>query len=52
MSGITVIQWITSVINNVMTTRYITLSAEIGYAMTTSEAAMRFFIEINKFWRR
>ena len=40
------------IINNVMTTRYITLLAGTSNVMTTSVATMQIFIEINNFRRQ
>ena len=45
---VAVIQWITSChrLNNVMTTRVLTLSAGTSNVMTTSVTTMQFFVEI------
>ena len=45
----TIIQWITLVINNVMTTSYRTLSTVTSNVMMASVTTMQIFIEINKF---
>ena len=48
LCNVTVIHWIPFVISNVMTTRYITLSAGTSNVMTTSVTTMQICIEINK----
>ena len=49
--AVIVFQWITSCVNYIMTTRYITLSAGASNIMAMSVTKMQIFVEIKQFWK-